>query len=109
MSLTDWAYRRRKWRGIEVLPNLLGYKRIKAEEYISSADYHPIESFADLLRISLLTSENIQCFHLELKDEEYEHLRYELREIEEMLRDASNRLDRPSSDIEGSTQDWGRS
>lgn len=59
MSLTEWAHGRRMWRGMKILPKLLCDKRIKAEEYLSSADYHPIESFADLLGISLLTSENI--------------------------------------------------
>lgn len=109
MSLTERAARRRMWRGMEILPNLLLDKGIEAEKYLSSADYHPIESFADLLRISLLTSENIQSFPFELKDEECEHLMHELRGIVIMLRDASNRIEQLSSDIDRSTHEWYKS
>lgn len=108
MSLTDWSHGRRMWRGMKILPKLLFDKRIEAEKYLSSADCHPLESLTELLEISLLTSENIQSFPLDLKDEEFVHLRNELGEIVEMLRDASNRLDRLSSAIARSTQDWER-
>lgn len=108
MSLTERAYMQRKWRGMVILPYLLAGKKTEAEKYLSSADYHPNERLADLLEISIITSENIQSFPLEMEEREFARLRYELHDLAEMLKEASNRIDRLSLDIEHQTNEWQR-
>ena len=106
MSLREQAYRARKWRGMEILPILLEGKSIEAERYLSSAKYHPIEGFADLIRIALLTAENIKSFPLELDEEEAWRLGHELEIICKSLGNASDYIDKLISDINHQSGEW---
>ena len=106
MSLTERAYRKRKWRGMEILPNLLDGKRIEAEKYLSSADYHPTERIADLIEIALLTAENIESFPLDMDAEAAERLEYEIMIVCKILGDASDYIGELCSDINRQSSEW---
>ena len=103
MSMTEWGYENKKWRGLHNLQSALSKAKLGDHHYgYSSAHYNKFESLSDLLSISLLVLENTD----EIPYSGGEKTVAEMMSLVSELRDHAEQLSKLSRDLYNEAMDW---